>query len=433
MNRCRISKAFLADLKTGLQGKIKNKKTEQFLQKWQLTLKQGKLYHWGKEVVPYEDVEKKLKYEAEHNGMPLSRDGAFAYLQKKYIGFKKRKIGSWLKRVQQLQMIHKRPHKNTRTNQYAKEGSQNFFMSSKRLGRYNLGIDLFEVPKPQWSHYSYFFVAVLQRNGYCWLIPMKNKKAQTALTCLKEVFRDCKKRFGSEPTGITSDNGSEFKSVVDKFLASKGVERKIVRLCGWVEKKNSTMGRIFGVLRTIHGFKKSLELTLLKVNNIRSRITKKAPVDWTVEDWKKPARRYNRKLKYQPKVRKQPIFEVGQRVRTLQKQALGKQPFYKSYEGLRSNKHKMWSQTIFTITKRKKRGHSHVYLVNNSWRPTFELQPISGSLVILEGPPVQPSKPQVQKVHLHQVQRVKPPVRRNLSPPRRRSTRIRGLAPVRYF
>ena len=432
MNKCRISKAFLTDLKQGLKGKIKNLKVRNFLDKWQLEAKGNKLYHWGREVVSQEDVEKILKFEAEQNGMPLSRDGAFEYLKKKYVGFKKRAVGARLKRVEQLQMIHRRPFKNTRAARHVKEGNTNFFMGKSRLGRYNLGIDLFQMPKPQWSYYSYFFVAVLQRNGYCWIIPMKNKKAKTALSCLKKVFQDCKKRFGSIPTGITSDNGGEFMAEMDEFLQSKGIERKIVRLCAWVEKKNSTAFRIFGVLRNIHGFKKSLELTKLKVNNIKNRVTRKAPVDWTKEDFDKPAKRYNRKLKHIPKLRKQPDFELEDRVRTLMKQAMGKEPFYKSYEGLRSKHHQMWSSKIFTITAKRKKDFGFIYKVNNKWRPPYELQLIPDGLVTLEKSKRPPAKKRIRRRAPDQ-----PALRQNVPPLEvsslklRRSKRIRR-APVRY-
>jgi hypothetical protein len=429
MNRTQITPLFYTELKEGLRGKKSSKKVHAFIAKWKPTLTSGKLYHGKKEIVHHDMQEKIMKREAIHNGMPLSRDGAHSYLMTKYVGIKKVTVADWLKRIEQLQLIHKRPFKNTRPSRQMREGSMNYFMKTSLGGRFNLGIDLFQMPKPQWSSYSFFFVGVLQRNLFTWIIPMKNKKANTSLVCLKEIFRDCKKRFGSHPTGCTSDKGNEFLGSFDKYLLEHGIVRKTVRLCPWVEKRNSTLARIFGVMRTIHGFEKSLDLTRIKVNNIKSRITKKAPVDWLPEDFLKKTRRYNNKLKAVPKLRKQPVFETGNRVRTLQKQALGKEPFYKSYEGMRSRKHAMWSKTIYNITARKKKGRGFIYKVNDKWRPPYELQLISGSLVVLEVPKPPPAPREPKRY----TQSVQPPKMYSTTHPTglRRSTRVKRR--VRYF
>ena len=77
INRTRISQQYLSDLIQGVKGKPRNRKVRDFLKKWSPTVKQNKLYVDGKQVVPYEDVDAVLKREAEDNGMPLSRDGAY--------------------------------------------------------------------------------------------------------------------------------------------------------------------------------------------------------------------------------------------------------------------------------------------------------------------------------------------------------------------
>ena len=237
MNKTRISQKFLRDLIDGVKGRGRNRKTRDFIEKWKLEVRQNKLYHKNKQIIPYEDVPKVLKREAEDNGMPLSRDGAYHYLFKKYIGFKKTAIMEWLKSVEQLQMIHKKPYINTRANKNDREGTKNWFMAKD--GRLNLGVDLFQMPKPQWSSYSYFFVAVLQRSGYTWIYPQKSKTAQTTVGNLKKVFADCKKRFGQHPSGVTSDDGNEFRGKFDQYLRGKGIERRILsdrgHMCWWVD------------------------------------------------------------------------------------------------------------------------------------------------------------------------------------------------------
>jgi hypothetical protein len=441
MNRCRISHSFLLDLKQGLQNKPRNRKIRIFIEKWKLELKNGHVFHQGKEIVPYtedepEYVEAVLKHEAEHNGMPLSRDGALAYVNKKYVGFKKRAIASWLKRIEQLQLIHRRPNAKTRINTQSREGIRNYRMATKFDGKFCLGVDLFQIPK-EWSGYKFFFVAVLQKTGYLWLEPMTNKFAKTAKTQLVKVFRDCKKRFGSEPTAVVTDDGNEFKGAFDKYIASRGIKRHIVPHVSWVEKKNSTFGRTFAVMRNLYGYKKALELTLLKVNNTQNRITRKAPADWIPEDFNKKMKRHNRKMKIFPRRQRPKRFSVEDRVRHMLRATLGKTSFYKSYEGMRSKKHAMWSKKLYKISDKRKINGRIKYKVNGTWWFPTELLLCEEDIIRLRGPPRQ--KPKPKKVSKPKGQKVahKAPARKVVArvapqPVLRRSSRLRNKAPVSY-
>ena len=456
MNRCRISPSFLRDIKEGLRTKPRNRKIRIFIEKWNLELKNGHVFHQGREVVPYteddpEFVEAVLKHEAEHNGMPLSRDGALAYVNKKYVGFKMRAVARWLKRIEQLQLIHRRPNAKTRINTQSREGVRNYRMAAKFDGKYCLGVDLFQIPK-QWSGYKFFFVAVLQKTGFLWLEPMKNKLAKTAKSMLARVFADCKKRFGSEPTAVITDDGNEFKGAFDKYIAGKGVKRHIVSHVSWVEKKNSTFARTFAVMRNLHGFKKSLELTLLKVNNTKNRITRKAPADWTPEDFSKKMKRHNRKMKIYPKRQRPKKFYLQDRVRHMLRATLGKTSFYKSYEGMRSKKHAMWSKKLYRITdKRKINGRIKYKVAGKWWFPT-ELLLCEEDIVRLAGsfskklrkkersdagPPKQKPKPAKASKPKGQKAARKPPANKVAArvapqPVVRRSSRLRNKARVSY-
>lgn len=443
MNRCRIYRPFLRKVVDFLGRQLtpqnfydynkKERRVFEFIEKWRLSKKNGKVYHKGLEVIPYEDTESILKKEATYGGMPLSRDGAMAYLGKRYIGFKKVRVMDWLRRIEQLQLIHRRSDVARAKPSRRREGATNWRMMSANEGRFNLGVDLFDIPK-EWSAYKFFFVAVLQKSGYTWLVPMTNKKAVTARTCLKQVFRDCKMRFGSEPTGVTSDKGGEFKGEFGRWLNGKGVKQKFEKkLCSWVEKKNSTMARTFAVMREIHGFKKALDLTLLKINSTVSRKTRKAPVDWTHDDFLKKTKRYNRKIKATPKRRVALPFDRGDRVRQMLKQAVDKGGFYKSYEGMRKKSHWMWSRKIYKVIDKKSSGPglAHRYKIDNphdtDWIPHRELQLIEGKLIRLSVPkPLPIQKPKRPK------KAAAPKVKKAPAAPiLRRSTRIRK-APTRF-
>lgn len=424
MNKCRISRPFLTEVRKAIRTKARDGKAAKFAKKWNLKLTDGKLFHQKRQLVPKEDVEKILKKEASQNGMPLSRDGAYRYLRTKYVGFKLKAIADWLKRVESLQLIHRRKNPEPRArNRRPKEGVTNWRMASKNEGRFSLGVDLFEFPA-EWTSNKFCFVAVLKRNGFVWAEPMNNKTSQKAKTKLLNTFADCKKRFGRIPTGVTSDQGGEFRGEVTKMLKSKRIKQRFEKkLCAFVENKMSQVFRQFAVMRKIHGFKKSLELAVAKVNNTVSRITGKAAVDWKPADFF-TVKRKQRKLRARVKHRPHAKYPVGQRVRHLLKAAFDKEKMYKSYEGMRKESKWQWSRRIYTIEKRRLRpGFEHRYkLSNNEWYDGSELQPIAdGPLVKLEAPP--PPKAAASKRA-----KVALPV---ADPPLRRSSRARRK-PVRY-
>ena len=416
MNKCRIHRPFLHRVheligdKNPKDTKL-NRRALLFIKKWDLKKKNGKVYHNNKLVVPIEDTEAILKQQAISGGMPLSRDGAYSYLNRYYVGFKKQKILAWLGRIESIQLNKRRTEVARSKPARSREGATNWRMADFNEGRMNLGVDLFQNPK-EWTGFAFFFVAVLQKTGYTWVIPIKKKEMGPSLTALKKVFASCRKLFGSKPSGVTSDKGPEFKNKLwAEWLKSQGVKQKFEKkLCSWVEKKNSQFGRAFAVLLHIHrptgkktgGFDIALRLAVEKLNNTVSRKTRKAAVDWKPEDFKKRTKRYNRKIKSQPKRRKHAPFKLEDRVRLMQKQAIDKGGFYKSYEGTRSKFHRMWSTEIYTVTKKKSRGKGfgYEYKINDEdqdWIPQRELQLLpKGRLIHLTLP--KPVRKQKQKV-----------------------------------
>lgn len=393
MNKCRIHRPFLHRVRELIGDKNPkdtklNRKALLFIKKWELTKKNGKVYHAGRVVVAQEDTEAILKQEAMHGGMPLSRDGAYSYLNRSYVGFKKQKILAWLGRIESIQLNKRRTEVARSKPARSREGATNWRMANFNEGRMNLGVDLFQNPK-EWTGFAFFFVAVLQKTGYTWVLPIHKKEMGPSLGALKTVFADCKKLFGSIPSGVTSDKGPEFKNHMwAEWLESQGVKQKFEKkLCSWVEKKNSQFGRAFAVLLHIHrptgnkkgGFEIALRLAIEKLNNTVSRKTRKAAVDWKPEDFLKRTKRYNRKIKSEPKRKVHRSFSLKDRVRLMQKQAIDKGGFYKSYEGTRSKFHRMWSTEIYVVTKKKSKGKGFgfEYKIDDEdqdWIPQRELQ-----------------------------------------------------------
>ena len=450
MNRCRISRAFLSrvhDLigdKSPKDTKL-NRKALLFIKKWDLTKRKGFVYHAGRQVVPKENIEAILKKEAMYGGMPLSRDGAYSYLNRSYVGFKKAKIMNWLSRIESIQLNKRRTEVARSKPARGREGATNWRMSQTNEGRMNLGVDLFQIPR-EWTNYKFFFVAVLQKTGYTWVVPIKKKEMGPSLTALKGIFKECTELFG-KPTAITSDKGPEFKNKVwTAWLKEQNVKQKFEKkLCSWVEKKNSQFGRAFAVLLNIHrpagqksgGYEIALKLAVEKLNNTVSRKTRRAAVDWKPEDFLKRTKRYNRKIKAVPKRKVHRAFSLEDRVRLMQKQAVDKGGFYKSYEGTRSKFHRMWSTEIYLVTKKKSRGpgFGYEYKINDEdqdWIPQRELQLLpEGRLVHLQLPkPIRKKKKPAAPVRARRGMPSKLGANQRLKrgfPPRAKS--VKGLVP----
>ena len=189
-------------------------------------------------------------------------------------------------------------------------------------------------------------------------------------------------------------------------------------------------------MRNLHGFQKALELTLLKVNNHKNRITRKAPVDWTPQDFTKKMKRHNRKMRLYPK-RKRPVqFQVKDRVRHMLRATLGKTTFYKSYEGMRSKKHAMWSKKLYRITEKRKVTGRQKYKVAGKWWFSNELLLCEEDIVTLQGPSQKPRAKKPSKPKAAKGPR-KAAVRKAVAPmaPQpgvRRSSRLRKKAKVDY-
>ena len=129
-----------------------------------------------------------------------------------------------------------------------------------------------------------------------WFEPQSSKTPQMTLTKFKPILKEVEKKYGKVGM-LSTDFGGEFLSVFKKFLEKRGITHQLDHKSFWAEKKIQTFGRLFGNLITVHGFRKALALSLEKIRNIKNRVTKKAPADWTKQDNEKrlpPARMLNK-------------------------------------------------------------------------------------------------------------------------------------------
>ena len=379
MNKCRITKDFLKDIRAGLRKGKMNRKTRMWLKKWPVTLDGRNVMYKGKPLTAKEDIAKILTKELLTGGCPLGIESAFNYLYTKRWGISRRDIGAFLKNTERYQLMKTRPPDPNRIRgdyMHNREGTTRFLMSKKHGGPNHLAADLMTIPET-WSKYKYFLCVVHIKSGYVWFEPQTSKTPEQTLSKFKPIVKEVEKRYG--PVGMLStDHGGEFLGKFLAFLNRKKITHQIDHKSFWAEKKIQTFGRIFGNMMTVHDFRKALALSLEKIRNIKTRTTGVAPAQWTEKDGLQKSKRLKKGAR---KKRATVVFNVGDRVRHLLKAAEQINIMYKSYRSLDgTSKYANWSKQVYTIEKRRSAGGVYSYYLNKKWYKGWQLQRVDGAV-----------------------------------------------------
>jgi hypothetical protein len=112
---------------------------------------------------------------------------------------------------------------------------------------YNYEADLLELPKTK-EGYKYLLVVVDLFTDNFDIEPLKNKDSNTTLNAIISIFK--RKYIKIPKASLTTDGGSEFKSVFDVYLKDNNIDHKTTipnrhKQLGNVENLNKQMGRLF--------------------------------------------------------------------------------------------------------------------------------------------------------------------------------------------
>ena len=133
-----------------------------------------------------------------------------------------------------------------------------------------------------------------------------------------------------------------------------------------------------------YGWQKSFTEALKKTNETYSRTLRQTPSE--IQSVKGNTF-YGRDMPEQPKRRKQPIFQVGDRVRHLLKSAMDVNTvLWKSYNAFRDPKTHIWSRTVFPVTAKRRKGRTTQYTVNKKDFYPWQLQKIEGKVRVIKAP-----------------------------------------------
>ncbi len=377
MNKYKFTDKFVADLLGAKNGKKTTKKAAEFLRKFPSLQKQGeKLFYDGKQIISETELPKVLEKELTARGCPMAVESAFNYCFKKYIGMTRAKIKKFINSLESVQLMKRRPvNPEVRKGGYSRnaEGATRFLLDNPFLGDKNhCSTDLMQLAK-HWTKFRYIIVVVHVRSGMAYFEPLLNKKPQSVLTKFKKIQKLIEDRFGKIKL-LTSDQGGEFLSVFRKYLLQNRIKHFNQYKAYTSEKKISQFGRYLGELLSIKvPWETALALASEKVNNVKSRITGKTPMEFKRNDDLKAPRSLNQ---HKRKLQKIPVFQKNQKCRYLRKPADTLNPFYKSYwtGDNRTRKYQNWTKRLHVIKDVKQVAGLKVYKVDGKYRKPWELQ-----------------------------------------------------------
>ncbi len=320
------------------------------------------LYYEGKPIIREDKVLDYIDKHIKGSDAPLSIEQMFWWLKDRVVGISRRAVAAYFKSQPTYQRLKRRPSGSVGRKKRVEQST------SWVVERYPdaIGIDLLRVPM-RMSNWTNLVVVVHRRSNKLYARPIKGAKSQATLTAFKHIMRDIMSQFDT-PEICEMDSGSEFKSVFAEYLRRRGIQRRVLKLVPYVEKKNGTLMKYMNYLMDQNmSWSDALPKALTKINNIVSRVTKQRANDVGRYQGVKRERR-SIKMNPRPDARR---LEEGTQVRYLMPLAGSKAggTFYKAYN-MRN-----WSapypiQKVHKIRQKQE----WKYKVNDKWHTEQQIQ-----------------------------------------------------------
>ena len=112
------------------------------LNKHEATIQKGKLYLDGKQVIPKNKVEETLRRKILSGQIPLTRDAAFYWLSKKYVGLSRKAVDDFLKKQRIIRETDNAKAKTTATNRKVGEAGEHDSMETDMPSDADLEADI---------------------------------------------------------------------------------------------------------------------------------------------------------------------------------------------------------------------------------------------------------------------------------------------------
>ena len=329
-----------------------------------------------KRVVPAEEVETYVRAEMlnPESRMPLSRDNAYHYLQKKTVGISRRAAYKFLEKQTVLQMTKNMPNERKKGGiELTKRGYCEMDLIEGK------GRDLYKHFGARGDWYWLSLVDVY--TGYGLVALIDEKKPAVVAKSLKELLDELEAAMHAKITTIATDHGREFYTDVRKLLKRRHIKQKQVPRGSRVEKFNQDFQRTFyRLLRLGRGTFSSLEEQAQEITNeLKNKHTKKTPKEALETPDQELAAGY-KKGRQKEGAFKGRKPKVGDKARVLIKLRKNIKPMlkigsqsrlYKSYHA------RHFTKRVHTITKIL--NDPPRYFLNAKWRDRDQFLLVSGT------------------------------------------------------
>ena len=318
----------------------------------------GSAYVNGYQVVPREDREKVLKkyVYARDSTTPFGRDTLFAWLkEKKIAGVSRRFIAEYLRGQDILQLSRSKPRRVVRQNVSTFRNPRWFACDLVHVRPRDVGPDFLGEPADGQNESAdrYLLTCVNLLTSYTYIRFCKRKLATDVVVQMRSIIKDIQKRFKRTRgiTNMSSDNGSEFKSVVKKLFDQHKIEHRVVKLSAAIENRNAYIQQ---VMYRLHRMKRGggriqsiLKQTQAIVNNTEHTRLKQSPNQAVAQLAKgeKVKRKDYKPVVKMPTRPPKNALPIGTKVRKIKGGREKPTPFYKRYHQGHISK------TIYTIKK----------------------------------------------------------------------------------
>ena len=362
VNRFKFTKATITQGIKYLKGTAKRQPNYLKIRKG--TLKDGKLYLDGKQVIAKDDVEDYLRKRIYKGGTPLSRDAAFYSISRDTTGVSRAALDKFLKAQRIIRETDKQqPEVRRKGRKVLKKGQLHLDLVEIKFRDLPFKPTDRDIDDDVSKGYVLGMVDALTSLAFYKWHPHKTQSEVTPLVKQALAWFENKLRTKRTTFTIYSDKGREFSfPTYEKW----GVKTVQLARSAIIEAKNAHFQRVLfrlAKMENTQNLKELISQSMRIMNETVSKNTKRTPLENLEDPTGAVATKYNAKRAKAGKSRLRDIIPGKDKVR-INLMGPKKELGAKAYKGT------TWSKKIYTVTK--KRGEK--YLVNKKYYHRSELK-----------------------------------------------------------
>ena len=301
------------------------------------------------ELNPFDQILKKIYYNANDPGSFGGRERLFLQARKINSDIKRKDVEKWLKR-QIVYTLHK---------QAQKKFKRNPVISEYPLENFQADLIDYQIHSKDNNGYSFILTVIDVFTKRAWAVPLKNKGKISVTTAMESVLED------NCPMKLMTDKGKEFendqfKKLMEKYKITHFFAQNQEIKCSVVERFNKTLKNRLQKYFTMKGKSRwidEIKNIISSYNNSYHRSIKMSPNNVTLENAKivfKNIYKYPNKREYLRK-HSRPKLEEGEDVRKKYGSKVLDRGYYPN-----------WTDETFKVQKVRRGNRKPYYLIEDS-------------------------------------------------------------------